>query len=1236
VPNTGDSLALSGIISGSANFDKEGPGTVTFDGLSANTYSGTTFVDNGKLALACGYYLFSPPFFRFFPELGIPGPLQIGPNPTNATVYLEDNNQINATIPVQLNSGGLLDLNNYNATAGPLTFNGGEITTETGTLTLSSDVTILPGSSSAIVGQLSLGGTTRQFNFGTNSDIYNYAAISDGGSSSGITVNGGYLGLMNDNSYTGPTVLNSSIINIQTPNALGGVGLVTVNPGSELSMDSFFSGSVTYASQPLSLSGTGIQNSGALVSNGSNNWTGPLIINGNTLIQAYPENPGDTLNLSGAVGGNGQLTLYGLDGAMMFSGSDDNTLSGSISLQGTNQLWLAKSSGATAIPGPFFIGNTTDMMDSAYVYLGANNQIDNSVNVNIAFSGVFDLTVYNETIGGLTFNGGFVSGNGTLAVAGNITNSPGNFSAYIECGALSLAGQTRIFDTESYTLVNATMIDGGAAAGITKVGVGTLDLNNSNSYSGLTLVENGLLSIEDNYSLGSIAGGTIVTNTGYLEIGGVHVTGESLSLGGTGDGENELYGYYTNVWNGPVILNGNVSIATYNPSDVINFAGGISGSGGLEEQGSGTVVFSGGTPNTYFGPTLVLQGTMQLDKTAGTIAIPGSLEAGNDSDPYETTVVQWLQSSQFPSSDPGAVTVRPSGLLDLNNHNQTLGTITLDTGNIQTESGALTLGGNVYAISGDPGFGYPSIAGQLSLGGSTWNFEETNGVGLWLVANISDGGAAAGFNETGPGLLFLEGQNTFSGPVSVNAGEMVVYSDAGLGAASGGATVQPGAELALENVNLGAEPITLNGDGSNPSLASYGSNILSGVVQLNGDQDIYCNKNGVDRLILNGVVTGTGGPIVNGGGIMQMTGNSANNFGDVAHVRNGTLELAKNNAVALPNGLTLDDNFSTTNYALLLHSEQIADNSPVSVGLNGTLDLNNLNETIGSLAGQGLVAVGAGNLTVGQNNVASVYSGTFTGSGSISKTGTNGFTTTGNSVFTGSLYPDEGTWYEDGIMSKAPVAVGFIGTLGGTGTVSQVVVYGKVSPGHSPGILTTSNLLLGSSSTYAVEINGPAPGNGYDQINVNGWVALGGGALNISAGYSGSTNQQYVIIKNNSAAPVTNTFSGLPEGATLTAANGDQFRISYQGGDGNDVVLTQLSVASPSQIGGITLLPNGNISITGTGAPNLTYTVQANADLTTGNWITIGSATADGSGNIQFTDPNAPGYQQRFYRFTSP
>lgn len=65
----------------------------------------------------------------------------------------------------------------------------------------------------------------------------------------------------------------------------------------------------------------------------------------------------------------------------------------------------------------------------------------------------------------------------------------------------------------------------------------------------------------------------------------------------------------------------------------------------------------------------------------------------------------------------------------------------------------------------------------------------------------------------------------------------------------------------------------------------------------------------------------------------------------------------------------------------------------------------------------------------------------------------------------------------------------------------------------------------------------------------------------VQLGFAPSPNQTLTVINNTGAGAVSGTFSGQPEGSTITATyNGDTFtfRVSYTGGTGNDVTLTRI------------------------------------------------------------------------------
>jgi hypothetical protein len=64
---------------------------------------------------------------------------------------------------------------------------------------------------------------------------------------------------------------------------------------------------------------------------------------------------------------------------------------------------------------------------------------------------------------------------------------------------------------------------------------------------------------------------------------------------------------------------------------------------------------------------------------------------------------------------------------------------------------------------------------------------------------------------------------------------------------------------------------------------------------------------------------------------------------------------------------------------------------------------------------------------------------------------------------------------------------------------------------------------------------------------------------------------------------------------------------------------------------------NSNVvELRGNGLSNVNYGIQANTNLLTTNWVNIGIAPADGSGNFLFDTTNSTFFPQRFFRLVSP
>jgi hypothetical protein len=161
---------------------------------------------------------------------------------------------------------------------------------------------------------------------------------------------------------------------------------------------------------------------------------------------------------------------------------------------------------------------------------------------------------------------------------------------------------------------------------------------------------------------------------------------------------------------------------------------------------------------------------------------------------------------------------------------------------------------------------------------------------------------------------------------------------------------------------------------------------------------------------------------------------------------------------------------------------------------------------------------------------------------------------------------------------------------------------GTISPGSGPGVLLSSNVTFSGSSTFRVELNGRTVGSGYDQLSVTGAVTVAG-TLNVSLGYSPSTNDSFTIINNDGSDPIIGTFNGLAEGSLLSIG-GSQFRISYAAGPGaNDVRLSYVvppQLACPADISTNTapglcsrMVSFGANVSTGAPAPTVSYKLGA-------------------------------------------
>jgi autotransporter-associated beta strand protein len=540
---------------------------------------------------------------------------------------------------------------------------------------------------------------------------------------------------------------------------------------------------------------------------------------------------------------------------------------------------------------------------------------------------------------------------------------------------------------------------------------------------------------------------------------------------------------------------------------------------------------------------------------------------------FSTTVSNWTNSD---GSNTGAVPqagddlVFPAGAANLASNNDLNG---LSVHSINFQDGGYTLGGNPLTVTG-------SLSDQSADGGA-------NAVQLDLtllntvqvaVADSSRAlsltgaiGGTGGLIESGAGGVLLSGTNDYAGGTDITAGTAIVQADNALG--TGPVTVEAGAALEIR-ANLAQNPfmtipndVTLNGSGVGGTGAlrnTNGFNTLTGTITLQSDSTVSTE---VGELTFSGQVVGDHGLTKVGPTFLHLGGSAANTYTGPTTVDAGFLSLEKDTGVvAVPGDLVIGNGTGTPGSPTTVQLQtdgEIADTSRVTVASDGLLDINGLTETIGSLAGTGQVNLTAegdlvvpGTLTVGANNTGTTYAGVIGGDGgSLIKVGGGTFTLAGANTYTGTTTVNGGTLLVDGAQPGSTVMVNVGGTLGGHGSVGPLTANagGVVSPGDSPGILLIQGgATFNPGSVLLAELDGPAPGSGYDQLNVAGPVVLSGPTLLLEPGFTPSPGQDFVLIANNGSGPVQGTFAGAPEDALLRHGSAF-FDISYVGGRGSDV-----------------------------------------------------------------------------------
>lgn len=321
-------------------------------------------------------------------------------------------------------------------------------------------------------------------------------------------------------------------------------------------------------------------------------------------------------------------------------------------------------------------------------------------------------------------------------------------------------------------------------------------------------------------------------------------------------------------------------------------------------------------------------------------------------------------------------------------------------------------------------------------------------------------------------------------------------------------------------------------------------------------------------LNLAGILSGAGPVTYSGPGIKRLNGTANNILTGLSIVAQGNLVLdsAANESIAGP--LQID----YLAYCTLLSAPEIKNDQIVTV--NGTFTMSAATgndgadkELIGGLAGTDISAfvnVGANTLGSAGQVAATNYLGGFQGTGGFRQS------SSGIQILSGTSQPYTGAttvaggeihiWHR---MLESPVTV-TSGTLvlANNASVGPVVLSGGSSvlscdetSSAMPARATTPSLTVGAGSTYSVVAKSPTD---YSQVST-AVVNISGALLSVdTSAFAPGAAVVLEIITNTGASPVSGTFAGLADGATVVSASnpGTTMTIDYFGGTGNDVTLT--------------------------------------------------------------------------------
>jgi autotransporter-associated beta strand protein len=540
-------------------------------------------------------------------------------------------------------------------------------------------------------------------------------------------------------------------------------------------------------------------------------------------------------------------------------------------------------------------GNGVLDLGGTNTYTGATNIDDGELNVTGALAATA-VTVAS----GATYDSDTTDTIGSIAGAGSIEINTGT--------TLTVGGNDT--DTEFSGVISG---DGN----LTKEGSGTLTLSGTNTNTGTLTVNEGGLTLDQ----AETNTGTVLHDDSNLTLNAGAIT--------VSDTSETVYQF---TYNGGTVTGQIISTAGYSyfvdTGLTTTIASILYGDVGVTKTGNGTLVLT--QTNTYTGTTTINGGTIRISADRNLGAVPAEATASHiilNGGTISTTTTFELNSNRGIElgSSHGTITVADSTTLtydgiiadasgESNNFTKD-GNGTLDLGGTNTYTGTTTISAGTLEVDGTLAQTAVDVAS-----GAIYDVDATDTVlsieGEGTI-DLTDAALTAGdgndlefsgvfngantFTKVGSGTLTLSGDNSsasYTGKLVIDAGTISVAADTNLGAAPGSAV---------------ADQITLSG-GTLQTTADFTLNTNRGITLSTDGGGI--NTNTSTTLTYGGVIDGTTAFTKSGDGTLLISGTQT--YTGATTISAGTLQLGASN--------------------LIVNSSTMA--------VNGTLDLNDYNETI--------------------------------------------------------------------------------------------------------------------------------------------------------------------------------------------------------------------------------------------------------------------------------------------------